>query len=287
METGENRDDRGEATEPASERRRAMAKAEGRFVPSRDLVAVTSIAVAVVLCRYHGKSLLAWISGSFRSATEYAWEQRGLDIASASLLCASTLEIVVVSVAPLVIVVALVAFLAGSIQTRFSIDFSRLAPSGARFASSGAWRRMLSLRGVFAVTFVVAKLGVAILGVGEVWRLAESAELVVHSVAPIGSTASMMARVEALSVIALDVATRLAVAVFIIAIGDFASERFLLSRDLRMTRDEVEAEARDGEMDPAVRDRARELRRRIASTSGGASESSADISANLLHGGRS
>ncbi|HLU48730.1 MAG TPA: EscU/YscU/HrcU family type III secretion system export apparatus switch protein, partial [Planctomycetota bacterium] len=159
---------------------------------------------------------------------------------------------------PVALIAWAVALLTGLVQNVFLLRPANLIPSWSRVSPRRAFARMTAARLIARALLVLLELGVVawVYSASGSEAIAAAGELV-SSGDPGPIDPSAVARTVAES--ALGVAVSAASGLLFLAAGDWALERYFLLRDLRMTREEVIAEARENEPDAGL---AAERRRR-------------------------
>lgn len=244
-------------TEAPTPRRREEARQEGNIARSADLTAACGLLAAVVVLHSYGLDTLA----HFRQVLQQmlAGEESGVVIRPDDLgpLLLRTGKLAALAAAPMVLCLSAVALLATVAQVGFLVttkplemDFSKISPLkglGNLFNSRGAVRAALSVAKVGVVA------GLAIWSVmGDVPRLVATATL-----EPMPMLAAACELVYAL-------ALKLAVLLLVLAVADYAFQRWQHERDLRMTKQEIKEELKRMEGDPAMKQRRLRIARQMA-----------------------
>lgn len=248
--------DAGERTEQATPRRREEARRKGQVASSRDV----STAV-VLLGTAAAGSLLGAPAFGMLAATTRQW------LAGAGTLAVTetTMPVIVTRMAQEVLTFAvpfgLILLVLGAgahiLQTGWVWSTERLEWNPGRLDPIEGLKRMFSLRS----TVEMAKAAVKIVVVGSViyWTVKdEIPALPLMLQMEIGPALFRAGR------LVLSVTLWAAGALVVLAIGDYAFQRWELGRTLRMSRQEVKQEQKETEGDPLIRSRIRSLQRQTA-----------------------
>jgi type III secretion protein U len=238
----------GEKTEQPTAKRLREARREGRIPRSR-LLSSSAVTLGGLLgftafAPEGFARLREWTARLFlEQVTTGAWEE-GLWIAAR--LCGPALG------------GALVASLAVSVATvGFELDASHAAPKLERINPAAGLKRLLGLRPLVELARALGVVAlVAALGWGEVVEAGPDALRAVW----LGGAEGLAVLVERLG----GLATRLAWAVLVLGVGDYALARRRHLEDLMMTREEVKREHRESEGDPRHKGQRRALHRQLA-----------------------
>ena len=248
----EDLDDR---TETPTERRREEARERGNVARSNDLTAaalmLAAAAAVLALAPPLGREMAEFTVTSISNVTLQIDEGRAHAISSMSLsaLAAGTL--------PVLLLAGLVALGVNLAQVGFLLAPESIQPKLSRINPLAGAQRILSLRAVAKLGVSVGKLAflVAITTLVLWWTLPDFLSLT--STAPGG----IAVRIHEASV---RLAFALAVALILLALLDFAFQKWKHEQELRMTKQEVRDEMKTMEGDPHIRQRRREAHRKLA-----------------------
>jgi flagellar biosynthesis protein FlhB len=243
--------------DPTEERLREAAR-EGNVACSREVVAAAALAAALG-CIFIRHGAIGAAMGE--CARDFFTFSRHLSIDESSVLSLfyKALFYFVKAAAPVVIAGMAGGILANAIQTRFNwasrknfFDLSKLDPvKGLRniFSAAKAFDGLISLVkfGVFALVFYLMIRG-------ELERM-----LALGAMTP-------DAALEAVISIAMIIAWRAMLLLIVLAIADYAFQRFTHRKSLRMSHQELLEEMRENEGDPAIRQYMRRRQRQISAS---------------------
>ncbi len=238
-----------EKTEPPTPRRRQEAREKGQVARSQDLTAAVLLLAGFTALGLLGPQI--W-------HTLLAITRVGLTAESAvrveSLMtfgAAATVE-AFKRLAPFLLILFVAMLVTLLAQVGLLLTWYPLLPSLSKINPLSGLKRLFSIRSVMLAVTSFGKL--LVVALVAYLTLSGSAAAIIHAftfgfrdVFTLGST--LMFRL----------GMRLAVALLILAILDFAWQRYRHERDLRMTKEEVKDELRSMEGDPHIKRRRREV----------------------------
>lgn len=245
-------EDYGDKTESPTPRRRMQAREEGNVARSPDISAAVILLAGLFMVTWFGQSLL----GQVRGVTERLLSEDVLGDHSAEgalpLLLESALP-VVVGLVPLAGGLLLAAVLANLAQVGFFLSTKRLKPN------LGALNPTKGVKRLFGQGRAVAQLVMSLLKLTLVSAVAYSAiagrmdEIVLAAALSIGQIFGLGAK------ILFDVTLRIGLVLLVLAIVDYAYQRWKHEQELKMTKQQVKDEMRNMEGDPLVKQRRRQI----------------------------
>ena len=248
-------DQSGEKSQEASPHRRRQAREKGQVPTSQDLSSAGVLVAALLILISLGGALMEFIANYMRRqlGTE-AWMTIDTDFVVVEWhWLTSNLATVMLPILGLLLLSAILVNLA---QVGFLFVPDRIMPDISRINPLSGLKRLFSLTSVMRLTFGIFKL------------------LVVASVAMISlyikrneilAVASLEVPQIALTVagIALWTALKIGVALLILALLDFAYQRWKHEQDIRMTPQEVREEMKNLQGDPQIIARRRAVQRQL------------------------
>ncbi|MBV9849490.1 MAG: flagellar biosynthesis protein FlhB [Armatimonadetes bacterium] len=244
---------------PATPKRREEARKKGQVARSAELGAAATLlalilALHVLLPGDAGLSLLRDTQAAFRFGGHDAltfgdvqrWQMTGLLWAGRLLL-------------PTLLLALALGLAVGVGQVGFHIAPEALAPQWQRVNPASGLKRLFSLRGTVELVKSLLKL----LFIGGVCYGA------LHGVIASGEMLGLTRKPlpEALGVVGgllWMLGLRVAVALFILAIADYAYQKYDHEKNLRMSMSEIKQEMKQSEGDPQVKARVRRLQREMS-----------------------
>jgi len=244
----------GEKTEPATPRRRNEARSKGQVARSHDLSVAVLLLVGLLAMDWLGpglwRSLLSVMQSSLTAASE-------VRIDAASLVAITPAWEVARRLAPLLVLLFLAILATLLVQVGPLLTWQPLTPSLGKLNPLSGAKRLFSIRSLMQTALNCGK-------------------LVVVSVAGYVTMAGSMAAIVFAFSLGLDdvlglgwsltlrLGVALAVLLLVLALLDYAWQRYRFEKDLRMTKEEVKDELRSMEGDPAIKRRRRQLQLQMA-----------------------
>jgi flagellar biosynthesis protein FlhB len=234
-----------ERTEPASQRRLEQARELGDVPRSPALSAFAVVLAAGGGLVLMGSALIDTLAGVMRAGLTLDREA-AFDSAQLAERLYRGAASAVIGLSPWLLLVAAASLAAPMLLGGWMLSARPLAPDLSRLNPLRGLARLLSLQGLIdfarALVGVVVVIGVA---AGTLW--VKRAELATLMSEPLRSGLRHLAHLLGVAFFTL------AGAMALLALLDVALQLWGRGRRLRMTRDEVRAELREGEVDPQVR----------------------------------
>jgi flagellar biosynthetic protein FlhB len=177
---------------------------------------------------------------------------------------------VLTMLAPLFMAVVAIAIVANGTQVGFRITPEALKPKMEKFDLAKGFKRLFSRRSLVELIRDVVKLGI----IGTVAYFAVDAErdgFLSLSDADTGGILSFAAWA------IFRVGIKIILALFALALGDFAFQRWDFERSIRMTKHEIKEEMRQQEGSPQLKSRIRQVQRELAKMRMGKAIPEADV----------
>ena len=249
--------DREQKTEQATPRRREEVRRRGQVARSQELSTALVLLLGAVALYLTGPSASAGLKSVFSSClTQYIHSPVTVD--SSVTILSSVGITAVTAIGPLLGGVLAAAALASYCQVGFVVSGEALGPKFERLDPVRGMRRLISMKSLVKLGTSLAKVGL----VGAVaylyirYRKDDFAPLLGVSI-PVIYAAVCRWSVELVFVIAL--------AFLVIAVADYAFQRWDFERDIRMTKQELREELKRSEGDPLIKSRIRQIQREVAS----------------------
>lgn len=245
----------GEATEPATPRRREEARKKGHVPRSHDLVTALLLLALMYLLRWFGRNMLEVMGGQtqeFLARPPGEITPATLEVISLRLIWSYLQALWPVFLGALAVSILGNGLQVGMLFQTYSLqpDLNRINPlAGARrIFSKGALVELLkSLLKVLIVGWV------AYLTVRQGWK-----RLLLTSEVALAETLILVGQMT------FELGVRVALAFLILGVLDYLYQRWEYEQGLRMTRQEVKDEFKQTEGDPQVRSRIRQRQRQLA-----------------------
>lgn len=244
-------DDAGEKTEAPTPKRRQEARQKGQVARSNDFSAALLLLGGMLGLRLFGPRLMSALLTAMRENLTLAGpaEAARIDLVTISY----TTGLFVLSAAgPIMLVVLFIAFVASLLQVGFLFTAHPLVPKLDKLNPINGFSRIFSTRTLVQLVMNLLKLALVV-AVGYA-AIRSRLDLVFLALAVEG-----WLQVILLSRVLYEVGLELAAALLVVALLDFAWQKYKFERDLRMTRQEVKEELRRMDGDPILKQRRRKL----------------------------
>ena len=254
-------DEFGEKTEAPTPRRRQEAREQGQVARSQDLTGAVLIVGAILLLNAFGqdlvKALRALLAETLSLRTGDA-AAPGAATGAALAQALASLASVAVAMAPVLVGVVVLVVVANLLQVGFVLNLKRLQPN------LGALNPLKGLAKVFGK------------GRSPVQGLLAAAKLVVLVLVAYSAVRDRLGQIVTaqelsyLQIFALgadtiySVGIRVGLALLVLAILDYAWQKWRLEQQLKMSKQDVKEEMRRMEGDPKIKQRRRQIAMQIA-----------------------
>lgn len=259
----------GEKTFDATPHRREQAREKGQVAYSQDLGSAGLLLVAAMLLRGFGPGIAEKLAQLM---------QRHLDepltlVADRNLLLGQSTEIAI-NLGKVLLPVFGLLVLAGVAASVFQVGFlfvpQRLAPDFSRLSLFGGLKRIFSSSGVARLGFGMFKVAiVTAVSAGVLWfrsdQILESSALATVDLARL------------LCSIGLDALLWVGMALFLLALADYAFQKWKHEQDLKMSHQEVKDEMKNMQGDPQVAARRKQIQRQMVMNRMGDAVPNADV----------
>ncbi len=250
-------EDKGDKTEAPTPRRLLEAREEGQIARSPDLTSAALLVGMMVLLNNYGSSMVRTLKGLMG---EMLSGPQLRDIHSANLpqLLLHAILAAGAAMAPLMIGVVIIAIVANVAQVGFGLHPKRLKPNfqafnplkgvGRIFKGSQTWMQLVMNIAKMILVALVAWSAVS----GRMGLIVTSQRLEFNQIFNLGAT------------VMYAIGLRIGIVLLVLAILDYAWQRFRTARDLRMTKQEVKEEMRRMEGDPKIKQRRKQIAQQIS-----------------------
>lgn len=237
-------------TEAPTQKRRRDSRREGQVARSPDLVSWILILVATSLM----PGLIGGVGNQVRALVrEIANISAQPSTAALPPLVGRSMLVLVTTMAPTLLGCAAIALLGNLAQVGFIFTGKPLMPKFSRISPKEGLKRIFSVKGLWQVGAALLRLGVIVAVVVAMLK-GIAVDLMQSS---FDDPAAVIRR---LGMTSLSVVRTVAAVCVLVGAADYAIKRRDLTRQLRMTKQEVRQEMKDAEGDPHVRARMRSMR---------------------------
>ena len=249
-------EDTAERTEQASAKRRDDARRKGQVASSREVSVVAMFAATAAACSLLGVQAFGTLTTMMK---------RWLAGAGSVVVTETTMPTLVIQighdvlmlVAPFGLILLTAGVLSHILQTGWIWSTERLEWDFKRLNPLTGVKRLFSLRAL--VELIKSLFKIALIGSVVYWNLKD--EILALPLLLQMETEQALFRAGGL---ALSLTLWAMGSLLVLGAADYAYQRWQLSRDLRMTREEVKREQKESEGDPLIRSRIRTLQRQRA-----------------------
>ena len=246
--------DKDERTEAPTPRRRSESRANGQVARSQDLTAAVLTTVAFLALYVFGPRL--WMS-MIAIVSAFLSSQASLKIDGILHLGTLGLGEIAQRLAPFLIVIVVSILLTLYAQIGILFTFKPLIPSFSKINPLSGIKRLFSLASVMRASISFGKL----LSVGALayFTLAGGSVAILYSFVLDYESIFKLG-----SYLMFELGIKLALGLIILALLDFAWQKYKHERDMKMTKEEVKDEFRSMEGDPKIKQRRRQVQMQIA-----------------------
>lgn len=248
--------DAGDKTEAPTPRRLDDARKDGQVAKSTDFAAAAGLLAGLLLLRGFGP-------GVIKGCSELMANALALDntYVNAMAMMEHSWPMVLHSIAamllPFLLVFVVVAIVANLLQVGFLFSLKPVTPSFEKISPLKGLQRLFSLKTAVRMAMNLSKVGIIALVAyytirGYMPELIGIAGLSLNEVAGCGAD------------LVFSLGIRLAVILMILALLDYAYQKWQHTKDLRMSKEEVKEEMKRMEGDPIMRQRRRGVARQLA-----------------------
>jgi len=250
-------DDSGDKTEAPTPRRRAEAKEQGNVARSMDLTAAMLMIGSMVLLKIYGLNII----GTLKTFLEQMLSARSLsdtNTTSAVVDFGRAIAMVGVALAPLLLGLVAIAVLSNMLQVGIVFNPARLQPNLAGLNPFKGLGKLLGKgKGPMALLMNVMKL--VLVAFFAYTAIRGKMGLIVMA-----QQLSFMQIFGLASEVVYDIALRIGIVLFVLALMDYAWQRYRIEQELKMSKQEVKDEMRRMEGDPHIKQRRRQIAMQIA-----------------------
>lgn len=262
-------DQNGEKTHDPTPHRRQQAREKGQVAFSQDLGSAALLLVGTLLLMVLGGGVISFAGGLMaRNLGEVPYLTPDESVAMVHW------RTVVGGLAPVMLPVLGLVLLAAVASNVFQVGFlwvpSKLAPDVSRLNPLAGLKRIFSLPGVMRLAFGLFK--VAVIGIVAAVVFWLRREEILNSS---GYEVPVLARF--LADISLQLVLWVGLALVILALSDYAFQRWKHEQDLKMTHQELREELKNMQGDPQILARRRNVQRQMAMNRVGSAVPKADV----------
>lgn len=249
--------DSGEKTEAPTPRRRQETREEGNVARSQDLTAAIILLGAVLLLGWFGRFMFGGMKTMVEAMLSGRWSHDVAVTGDLGQRWASLMTIGGRITAPVALGTVCLAVLASVIQVGFLVSAKPLTPKLSKLSPLRGVQQLFSMRSAMRLVMSLGKVAVVatVAAVSIYFDLSKVMSLI--QLEPAQAMAAAAGLVYWLAI-------RIAVVLLLLAILDYAYQKWQHEQDLRMTKQEVKEEFKRMEGDPLVKQRRAKVARQLA-----------------------
>jgi flagellar biosynthetic protein FlhB len=238
-------DQDGDKTEQATPKRLEQAHNKGQFARSKEVQTAFVLMASLVALGFSGNEMWRLLGNTQVAVLSHLHDtqltldaMQGYAIQGALVLGSC--------VWPILVATLLAGMLAGGIQTRFQTSPDALELNWGRLNPMEGFQRVFSVRSVVPTAINIVKLAVIIgLTYGVIRSVLD--DPIFHTSVDTAGIAGFMADSS------FRVITRVALALVVVAAGDYGYQYWRTNEDMKMTKEEVKEESKSSEGNPQVK----------------------------------
>lgn len=246
-----------EKTEEATPRRRSEARQEGNVAKSQDLTAAFMLLAAVIGLEVMGMRVFTGMRNTMQTMLSGAHTSNPTQMGDLAAVGSFAARATMTMFAPLGLLMTGVALVASVGQVGFLLSGKAVSPNFKKLNPLNGVKQMFSAR---SVMLLVLSLGKTILiGLVAGLVIVKDMEAILHL-----AELSVLGAFAVAGRMVLNLAFALCAVLVILAVIDFAYQRWQHNQDLKMTKEEVKQELKNMDGDPLVRQRRARVARQLA-----------------------
>jgi flagellar biosynthetic protein FlhB len=246
-----------ERTEPATPRKRRKEREEGRVAKSQDLGAAVVILVGLLALLVFGRFLFSWILAFTTDIIAFLGGTTLREAGWFSAIRNETVFALLVPWLPIGLATAVGALLVTVSQVGFFITPKPLTPKMDRFNPVSGLKKVISLRSL--VEMVKGLLKASLFALVIYFSLRKDTPELVHAI-----RFPLEAGISQLLWKLLGLSFRLAFLLLVIAVFDYAYQKWEFERSIKMSKQELKEEYKQMEGDPQIKSKIRQKQRELA-----------------------
>ncbi|MBN1380262.1 MAG: flagellar biosynthesis protein FlhB [Deltaproteobacteria bacterium] len=250
----ENKDQ--EKTEQATPKRREEAREKGQVAKSRELASVAVLGACLIYFYFGAPYMVSQMSNLMRSNLAKSG-QLSVTIDNIHIIVLDLVYQTCLILVPILLVVVLSGFIVNILQVGFLFSTESITPKFSKIDPLKGFQRLFSLRSLVELAKSILKMAI----VGLVAYLTMRNEL--DQILPLMQY-GVSDIVVFISRVCFKILYTTCLVLLILAIFDYAYQKWELEKNLKMSKQEVKEENKQTEGDPLVKGRIRRLQRDIA-----------------------
>ncbi|MBN2036812.1 MAG: flagellar biosynthesis protein FlhB [Chitinispirillaceae bacterium] len=245
-----------EKTEAPTPKRRGEARQKGTVVKSTEINSVMVLLVGLFMLKLFGMWMLGKM-GSHMLELYRSISDTEMSMTRITMLAGTSLVLAIQVMLPVVVGIIIIGLVANILQIGFLFTVQPVIPNLNKINPLSGLKRMFSMRTTFEAVKNIVKL--AIIGAVAYWTVKGEFDKIM-----VLADASIAAIVQFTADTAFNIILRVALVLFILAILDWAYQKYEHEKQLKMTKQEVKDERKQADGDPQVKGRIKSVQREMA-----------------------
>lgn len=246
-----------EKTEKATPKKLRDARKEGNIFQSKDVAMAFSTIALFAFLRLYVATIYANIRGLFVNTYSTIPSVDFINPEKVTELLKSGFTAMAICVLPLMAIAMFIGIVASGAQTRFIFTQKAFRPKFSKLNPFNGIKNMFSLRSVFELVKSLIKMIVIVAVI-----YSQFMDLVEQSLKLM--TMDLLPAIGIILTSVYNMALKLSLVFFAIAVIDYFYQRFDYNKRMKMTKKEVKEEFKQTEGDPQVKGRIRQLQRKMS-----------------------
>jgi len=246
-----------EKTEKATPKKRKDERKKGNTFQSKDVVSVVLLFIAFFILNLMVPFIYQQLKNCYRGQMEKIVTMDTLTVTSVSQLFRESALVYFVSVLPVAIVIMIIAIIMSGVQTGFLVTGDALKPKFNRINPLSGIKRMFSLRSVVELLKSMAKVALII---GVIYTTILS----IIPMTPDMLTTRLDSNVLFMNDKIMSMVQTVCMIFSVVAILDYAYQRYDYEKKLKMTKQEVKDEYKQTEGNPEIKGKIRQKQREMS-----------------------
>ncbi len=246
----------GEKTEPATQKKLDDARKEGQVAKSKEIANGLGLLTLFLLLKiwagHMGISFMELFGGVYNQIPEMVNMPDG-EVPTGNLtgLLNQIIINIILIVGPVFLVGVLVAFLSDVVQVKWRPTAKPLQPKLNKINPISGFKRILSANSVVELIKAIAKIALILYVAWQYIR--DKLEILFYLL-----DMPLLSAIQEVGTIVIDLGIRISAVYMVIALLDFAYQKWKFGNDMKMTKQEVKDEYKDQEGDPQIKGKQRQ-----------------------------
>lgn len=249
--------DDGEKTEAATPRRRAEAREEGNVARSPDLTAAAMLFGGIVLLHAMGIHVFGAMKVAMESILEPGWTANPTRPDDLYELLWFAVRMLASAAGPIILAIGAIGILMTAGQVGFLFTLKPLMPKLSKLSPAKGLNNFADSRAAMRLAMSLAK--VVLIGAVAMALIYSDVEAILH-IGELDIVPAFAAACELVYALGL----KLAAILLVLAIADYAFQRWKREKDLKMSKQELKEELKRMDGDPLVKQRRARVARQLA-----------------------